>query len=100
VKALGVNVTLMKLNLRSNPLPAASLAALKAVVTFNPYALDRITPAQRLAFLMGHLRRPNQQSSLMRLPFDMVRRILTRYKVAQGRRTWDGGKMSICPSGN
>jgi hypothetical protein len=54
-----------------------------------------ITAAQRLAFFSGHLRRTHQQSPLTKLPLDMVRRILTRYKVAQGRRMWAAGTMSV-----
>jgi hypothetical protein len=51
-------------------------------------ALVPITAAQRLAFFTGHLRRTHQRSPLTKLPLDMVRRILTQYKVAQGRRMW------------
>jgi hypothetical protein len=46
------------------------------------------TTAQRLAFFTGHQRRSHKPPPLTKLPLDIVRRILTRYKVAQGRRKW------------
>jgi hypothetical protein len=95
-EALEVNMTLTELDLDDNETGKKGSAALKKAATVNPCALAPITPAQRMAFFTGHLRRPSQQSPLTRLPLDMVRRILTQYSVAQGRRVWDRFKMSIC----
>jgi hypothetical protein len=83
------------LDLSMNTLNAAGTAAFEAAVAANPFALVPFTPAQRMAFFTGHLRRPSQQSPLTRLPLDMVRRILTRYKVAQGRRGWTYGRLMV-----
>jgi hypothetical protein len=82
--------------LGENSIGDAGTAAVKTAIDSNPFAAVRITPAQRMAFLTGHLRRPNQQSLLTRLPLDVIRRILTRYKVAQGRRGWAYKKMTVC----
>jgi hypothetical protein len=86
---------LSRLDLFCNSIGAAGSAALEAAVKANPFALVPITAAQRLAFFSGHLRRPNQRSPLTKLPLDMMRRILTRYRVAQGRRAWGGGAMKV-----
>jgi hypothetical protein len=66
----------------------AGLAAIVAAIASNPLARVPFTAAQRFAFLSGHLRRASQRSPLKRLPLDIIRRILTRYTVAQGRREW------------
>jgi Ran GTPase-activating protein (RanGAP) involved in mRNA processing and transport len=96
--AIGANVTLRRLNLRSVSLTVECSAALVAAVESSQLAVP-ISPAQRLAFFTGHLRRPSQQSPLTKLPLDMVRRILTRYKVAQGRRVWVDGEMFVVGPG-
>jgi Leucine-rich repeat (LRR) protein len=99
--AIRANTALRGLNLGDNRISDAGASSLEAAVTSNPFALVPITPAQRLAFFTGHLRRPAQKSPLARLPLDVVRRILTRYTVAQGRREWmGGGMMSACGIGN
>jgi hypothetical protein len=46
--------------------------------------------------LTGHLGRPTQESPLTKLPLKVVRRILTRYKVMQGRREWNYWLMKVC----
>jgi hypothetical protein len=95
-EALGVNTTLTRLDLGNNSIGAAGSAALAEAVTSNPFALMPFTAAGRLAFFSGRLRRrTHQQSPLTKLPLDMVSCILTRYKVAQGRRKWASGKMSV-----
>jgi hypothetical protein len=97
-EALRVNAALMDINLWNNPFSAAGAAALEAAVASNPSSLVPVTAAQRMAFFTGHLRRQTHQlSPLSRLPLDLVRRILTRYKVAQGKRVWDGGRMTVGP---
>jgi hypothetical protein len=97
-KALGVNTTLIRLDLRLNRITAAGSAAVAAAIAANRATLVPVTPAQRIAFLTGHLRqRTRQRSPLARLPFDMVRRILTRYWIKQGRREWDTFIMRSCP---
>jgi hypothetical protein len=94
-EALTVNTALARINLGDNSIGAAGAAALEAAVTSNPLALVPITAAQRPVFFTGHLRRAHNPSRLTKLPLDMVRRIITRYKVAQGRRKWASGKMSV-----
>jgi hypothetical protein len=91
--AIGINISLKSLIVITNPVSAA----LEAAVASNPLALVPVTATQRMAFFTGHLRRTHQQSPLTRLPYDMVRRILTRYKVAQGRREWAEGRMTVRP---
>jgi hypothetical protein len=93
---LKVNTALKCLCLSDNPVGDASSAAIKTAIVSNPFAVVPIDSEQRMAFLTGHLRRPNQQSLLTRLPLDVIRRILTRYKVAQGRREWADEKMTVC----
>jgi hypothetical protein len=39
------------------------------------------------------MRRPGQRSPVAKLPLDVIRRILTWYRVAQGKRTWIGHGM-------
>jgi hypothetical protein len=92
-EALMVNSTLAALDLVGNSFGAAGSAAMEAAVSTNPVTLGPVTPAQRLAFFCGHLRRPSLLSSITKLPLDMVRRILTGYKVARGRRSWNGENM-------
>jgi hypothetical protein len=89
---LKVNTALRCFWLGENPVGDAGSAAIKNAIDSNPFAAVRITPAQRMAFLTGHLRRPDQRSLLTRLPLDVIRRILTRYQVAQGRREWGAGE--------
>jgi hypothetical protein len=50
-----------------------------------------------MAFFAGHLS-TQQQTPLAKLPLNIVRRILTQYKVAQGRRTWFGMVLLVVPS--
>jgi hypothetical protein len=83
----------MKLDIGYNNITPPGFAAIEGAIASNPLALVPITPTQRLAFFTGHLRRPTQKSPVQRLPFDMVRRILTRYRVAQGKRGWNSGEM-------
>jgi hypothetical protein len=96
--AFRINTTLTMLNLGSNSIGDAGSAALTAAVDSNPLVLVPLTEAQRWAFFAGHLRRPSQQSPLTKLPLEVVRRILTRYKVAQGRRERASGKIRVCPA--
>jgi hypothetical protein len=74
----------------------AGVAAIKTAVVANPWTLVPVTRAQRWALLTGHLCRPGgQRAPLHKLPLDVIRRIATRYMVAQGRRTWDGGQVHV-----
>ena len=62
---------------------------LDEAVDVNPTLHVHLTPAQRLAFLMGHIRPPREgemASPVRKLPLDVIRRILLKYTVAQGRR--------------
>jgi hypothetical protein len=95
--ALRVNSSLTGLHLWHNEFDAAGAEHIVAAIDANPYALVRLTAAQRWAFLQGHVRRPGQQRSpVAKLPLDMIRRILTRYRVAQGTREWDGKALTMC----
>jgi hypothetical protein len=88
-------MALKALDLNGNPdITDDGSDAIDAAITATPFALDRIHPGQRLAFLTGHLRRAANPSPIARLPLDMVRRILTRYRVVQGRREWNYCRMS------
>jgi hypothetical protein len=98
-EALEVNTALTELNLEENDIRKVVFNAIENATKANPCALVPLTKRQRMAFFTGHLRRPSQQSPLTRLPLDMVRRILTQYSVAQGRRVWDDDKMRICLPG-
>jgi Ran GTPase-activating protein (RanGAP) involved in mRNA processing and transport len=70
-------------------------ATFSAAIKVNPTVKLPFTAAQRLAFLKGHLGRSDPKSVVAKLPLDMVRRILTRYKVAQGQREWDGKQVHV-----
>ena len=78
-EALGVNNTLTTLNF-------GSYAELRAAVAAHRVAMHHLTPEQRLAFLSGQR---CATSNIRRLPLDVIRRILLKYKVAQGVRYFD-----------
>jgi Ran GTPase-activating protein (RanGAP) involved in mRNA processing and transport len=93
--ALCTNTALKELCLLANDdITDDGSDAIGAATTANPIALDRISRHQRFAFLTGHLRRAANPSPIARLPLDMVRRILTRYRVAQRQREWSGRSMT------
>jgi hypothetical protein len=94
--ALAANPTLTWPTFASNRIPKAGIAAIEAAIASNPLVMVPFTAAQRFAFLSGHLRRASQQSPIKRLPLDVVRRILTRHTVAQGRREWTQWEMRTC----
>jgi Ran GTPase-activating protein (RanGAP) involved in mRNA processing and transport len=87
------NSVLHRLTLYSNSnIGRAGEAAIDAAVKANPWVTVRLTPSQRFAFLAGCY---CDFAAAKRLPLDIVRRILTRYPVAQGRRVWDGVDVSV-----
>jgi hypothetical protein len=90
VAALGDNTTLRELRPRCGAMAVEDDAepvgggALAPPPPIPPTAVRvPLTPAQRLMLLRGHRR---ASCPLSRLPPDIVRRILTRYCVAQGER--------------
>eukprot|EP00161_Ancyromonas_sigmoides_P009116 TRINITY_DN2262_c0_g1_i1.p1 TRINITY_DN2262_c0_g1~~TRINITY_DN2262_c0_g1_i1.p1 ORF type:complete len:192 (-),score=39.89 TRINITY_DN2262_c0_g1_i1:197-694(-) len=90
-EALRVNTSLTTLHLENTTIlrPAQLAAAVAAALVVSPMAKVPLTPGQRMAFLKGVTR------EAIRIPLDMARRILTQYKVAQGKREWDESRMAM-----
>jgi hypothetical protein len=94
------NTTVTTLDIGTDELTPAGDAAMEAAVRANPGACAALTPAQRLAFTGGcacfsPLRSAAAGHPLAKLPRDMVRRILTRYRVRQADRGWQLGQLRI-----
>jgi hypothetical protein len=86
--ALEASPALAAFNFRGNGITGVGTERLGSAIRAHPFCLAPIRPEQRMALVAGHFA---QQCALARLPLDMVRRIATRYKVAQGRRVLGPG---------
>jgi Ran GTPase-activating protein (RanGAP) involved in mRNA processing and transport len=90
--ALRVNKSLKSLDLTDNPIgPTECDPEFSSAIQENPWARVCFTPPQRFAFLTGHY---VEHSAVKKLPLDIIRRILTCYHIAQGRRAWRSGYMN------
>jgi hypothetical protein len=86
------SLTLIDMSPSATSEPARSILRAAIKPGHAEFACVALTAAQRLAVLAGgRLSRQGagRQPAISRIPPDVVRRILTQYRVAQGRRMWD-----------
>jgi hypothetical protein len=88
------NDSLLTLHLAGNDIEAGA-GIMAPAIAANPAARVPLRPEQRFAFLTGcNHRTTASRSRKFRLPPDLVQRILTHYRVAQGTRIWKGMTMT------
>ena len=92
-ESLKLNHFLLNLDISDRGVVSLTATAIKA----NSPVFVHLLPQQRLAFLQGFFLSTKQRNSeggerkplVRKLPLDVIRRILVRYKVAQGRREFN-----------